>query len=32
MGRWVMRSALRTLRRLLDAGWSDLRMASQTSR
>ncbi len=31
MGRWVMRSALRTLRRLLDAGWSDLRMAVNVS-
>lgn len=31
MGRWVMRSALRTLRRLRDAGWNDLRMAVNVS-
>jgi EAL domain-containing protein (putative c-di-GMP-specific phosphodiesterase class I) len=31
MGRWVMRSALRTLRRLCDAGWNDLRMAVNVS-
>lgn len=31
MGRWVLRSALRTLRRLHDAGWNDLRMAVNVS-
>jgi len=31
MGRWILRSALRTLRRLHDAGWSTLRMAANVS-
>ena len=31
MGRWVLRSSLRTLRRLHDAGWSSLRMAINVS-
>ncbi|MFA7293093.1 MAG: EAL domain-containing protein [Rhodocyclaceae bacterium] len=31
MGRWVLRSALRTLRRIHDAGWSNLRMAINVS-
>lgn len=31
MGRWILRSALRTLRRLHDAGWPDLRMAANVS-
>ncbi len=31
MGRWVMRSAMRTLRRLRDSGWTSLRMAVNVS-
>jgi diguanylate cyclase (GGDEF)-like protein len=31
MGRWVLRSALRTLHRLNQAGWKDLRMAVNVS-
>jgi diguanylate cyclase (GGDEF)-like protein len=31
MGRWVLRSALRTLRRIHDSGWTSLRMAVNVS-
>ncbi|MCK6404887.1 MAG: EAL domain-containing protein [Rhodocyclaceae bacterium] len=31
MGRWIMRSALRTLHRLAEAGWQGLRMAINVS-
>ena len=31
MGRWILRSAARTLRRLHDAGWTQLRMAINVS-